>query len=157
MGDVDINKNLDQWQKSIAYVTQDLFLTDDTILNNIAFGKDKNEINIDEVKKIISKIKLENFVKNLKEGLDTIVGEKGLKISGGQRQRIALARSLYQNPKILVLDESTNSLDEKTEEIILNTIKNFKDITVFVVSHHKSSLTICDEIYEIKDKKILKI
>lgn len=157
MGDVDINKNLDQWQKSIAYVTQDLFLTDDTILNNIAFGKDKNEINIDEVKKIISKIKLENFVKNLKEGLDTIVGEKGLKISGGQRQRIALARALYQNPKILVLDESTNSLDEKTEEIILNTIKNFKDITVFVVSHHKSSLTICDEIYEIKDKKILKI
>lgn len=157
MGDADVNKNVKQWQESIAYVAQDLFLTDDSILNNIAFGKDKEDINIDEVKKIISKLELDSFVKDLREGIDTIVGEKGLKISGGQRQRIALGRALYRKPKILVLDEATNSLDQKTEMGILSILKNFQNITIFMVSHQKNSLTICDEIYEIKNKKILKI
>jgi ABC-type multidrug transport system fused ATPase/permease subunit len=154
---VDINTNLEYWQRSIAYVAQDLFLTDDTILNNIAFGRDKRDIDINQVKKIVSQVELKNFINNLNQGFDTIVGEKGLKISGGQRQRIALARALYQNPKILILDEATNSLDEKTEEGILNTLKNFENITIFMVSHQKSSLSICDEIYEIKNNEIIKI
>jgi len=154
---VDINTNLEHWQKSIAYVAQDLFLTDDTILNNIAFGRDKKDIDTDMVEKIVSQVELRSFINNLNEGFDTIVGEKGLKISGGQRQRIALARALYQNPKILILDEATNSLDKKTEEGILTTLKKFKNITIFMVSHQKNSLSICDEIYEIKNKEILKI
>ena len=155
--DVNINNNLEDWQKSIAYVAQDLFLTDDTILKNIAFGKEEKNVNINDVIKIISKMELENFVKNLKDGMGTIVGEKGLKISGGQRQRIALGRALYRNPKILVLDEATNSLDQKTEMDILKTLKNFENITIFMVSHQKTSLHICDEIYEIKNQKILKV
>ena len=155
--DVNINNNLEDWQKSISYVAQDIFLTDDTILKNIAFGKEEEDINIDNVKKIISKMELENYVKNLKNGMGTIVGEKGLKISGGQRQRIALGRALYRNPKILVLDEATNSLDRKTEIDILSILKNFDNVTIFMVSHQKNSLQICDEIYEIKNKKILKV
>ena len=109
------------------------------------------------VKNIVSQVELSSFISNLKEGFDTIVGEKGLKISGGQRQRIALARALYQNPKILILDEATNSLDEETEKGILTTLKKFKNVTIFMVSHQKSSLSICDEIYEIKNKEIIKI
>lgn len=154
---VDINKNIYDWQNKISYVTQDIFLLDDTILNNIAFGKNENEINQDIVNDVLNRSGLRTFIDQLRNGMDTIVGEKGVKISGGQKQRIGLARALYKKPKILVLDEATNSLDKNTEKSILDSLKKLNDITIFLVSHQTAPFYICDEIFEIKDKQLLKI
>ncbi len=154
---IDINENITGWQNNIAYVPQDLFLTDDTILNNVAFGRNEEDIDLDLAEKVITLVGLKEFINQLKDGIYTIVGEKGVKISGGQKQRIGLARALYKKPKLLVLDEATNSLDKKTENSILETLKKLSEVTIFSVSHHKAPLYICDEVFEIKDKKIFKI
>ena len=151
------NNKLENWQQLIGYVPQDLFLLDDSILSNIAFGDDKKNVNINKINNLINQVGLKSFVDSLKDGLNTFVGERGLKISGGQRQRLGLARALYKNPQVLVLDEATNSLDKDTENSILENLKKIKDITIIIVSHHKNPLKICDEIYEIKEKKIIKI
>ena len=106
---------------------------------------------------VLNQSGLKIFVDQLKNGADTIVGEKGVKISGGQKQRIGLARALYKKPKILVLDEATNSLDNSTEKGILDSLKKLNDITIFLVSHQTAPFYICDEIFEIKGKQLLKI
>ncbi len=154
---VDINENIYDWQNKISYVHQDIFLLDDTILNNIAFGKNEDEIDQELVSEVLNQSGLKIFVDQLKNGADTIVGEKGVKISGGQKQRIGLARALYKKPKILVLDEATNSLDNSTEKGILDSLKKLNDITIFLVSHQTAPFYICDEIFEIKGKQLLKI
>tara|TARA_B100002051_G_C16742031_1_gene644905 strand:- start:1387 stop:3120 length:1734 start_codon:yes stop_codon:yes gene_type:complete len=154
---VDINENIYDWQNKISYVPQDIFLLDDTILNNIAFGKNEDEIDQELVSEVLNQSGLKIFVDQLKNGADTIVGEKGVKISGGQKQRIGLARALYKKPKILVLDEATNSLDNSTEKGILDSLKKLNDITIFLVSHQTAPFYICDEIFEIKGKQLLKI
>ena len=155
--DIDINENIYDWQNKISYVPQDIFLLDDTILNNIAFGKNEDEIDQELVSEVLNQSGLRIFVDQLKNGVDTIVGEKGVKISGGQKQRIGLARALYKKPKILVLDEATNSLDNSTEKGILDSLKKLNDITIFLVSHQTAPFYICDEIFEIKGKQLLKI
>ena len=154
---VDINENIFDWQNKIAYVPQDLFLLDDAIVDNIAFGTNKDEIDQDLVKEALDQSGLKIFVDQLRDGMDTIVGEKGVKISGGQKQRIGLARALYKKPKILVLDEATNSLDKNIEKSILDSLVKLDDITIFLVSHQTAPFYICDEIFEIKDKQIFKI
>merc|ERR1711974_484605 len=106
----------------IGYVPQSIYFTDDTLRNNIAFGLKDDQINEEQVSNALKMAQLEKFVASLPDGLDTVIGENGVRISGGQRQRIGIARALYNNPAVLVLDEATSALDNKTEDGIMNAI-----------------------------------
>ena len=156
---INIQKNLKSWQSKIGYVPQNVFLGDLSIKENIAFGEDKNSIDENKIKRAIELAKLDRFISDLKFGLDTKIGEFGSQISGGQKQRIGIARALYNIPQILILDESTNALDEITENEILQDILKLKknNITLFSICHEEKSLSICDNIFEIKNKKINKL
>jgi ABC-type multidrug transport system fused ATPase/permease subunit len=130
-------------------------LTDDTIRRNIAFGVPNELINNDAVEKAIIAAQMSDFVKTLPEGLETFVGEDGVRLSGGQRQRIGLARALYNDPSILVLDEATSALDSNTENDVMEavlTLKNSK--TIIIVAHRLSTLNNCDRIYKLENGKI---
>jgi ABC-type multidrug transport system fused ATPase/permease subunit len=146
------------WRKQIGYVSQNIILVDDAILQNIALGENISEIDLDRINLAIEKSGLRSFITSLKDGLDTVVGERGVQLSGGQRQRIGIARALYQNPKILLLDEATSALDEKTEIKIMSSIEKLKeDITIIIVAHRLSTLKQCDSIYEINNQKLKKV
>ena len=151
-----INSVLKQWQKKIGYVSQNIFLMDDSIKNNIGFGH--KEINNEYLKNALDKSQLNDFVNSLPEGLDTKVGESGTRLSGGQQQRISIARSLYNNPEVIIFDEATNSLDTNTESRIMNTIYDLKkDKTLIIIAHRLSTLTQCDVIYELKSGTLNKV
>jgi ATP-binding cassette, subfamily B, bacterial PglK len=151
---LDIEDSLDQWQKSIGYVSQNIFLLDTTLKENIAFGIPLEKINYDELNRVIEYANLTDFVQNLSNGLDTNIGEKGSKISGGQIQRIAIARELYQKPSVLILDEATTGLDKKTEIQIFKSIEKLKSkITIIIVSHNQDTLKVCDEIFDLNELK----
>ena len=153
---VNIYENLYNWHSKIGYVPQDVYLLDDTIINNIAFGIEESEVDLNKVRECIKKVFLEDFTSKLPEGLNTYLGERGVKISGGQKQRLGIARALYCNPEILILDESTNSLDKETEEnFILDLFKIKKDITIIFITHKFDTLRKnFNKVYEIKDRKI---
>lgn len=149
------NKNINNWRKKIGYVPQEPMLLDDTIMNNIAFGYDEKQIDLNRVNKVIEMVELKNFINSLPNKLNTLTGESGNLISGGQAQRICIARALYSNPELLILDESTNSLDEENENKIILALKNnLKDLTVLIISHRSSTITNCDKIFKFEDKKI---
>ena len=153
--DSSILNNLGSWHRNIGYVPQSIFLLDDTIKNNIAFGIDEENIDINKIITSLELAQLENYNQIFKDGFNTIVGERGASISGGQLQRIGIARALYNDPEILIFDESTSALDNNAEKEIVNTIKNLsKTKTIIIISHNKFPLTICDIVYEIKDGKI---
>tara|TARA_S200000501_G_scaffold323260_1_gene319808 strand:- start:886 stop:1422 length:537 start_codon:yes stop_codon:yes gene_type:complete len=153
---INIKEDIFSWQKKIGYVPQNIFLIDDSIKNNIAFGIEANEIDELKLNNAIEKSQLKSFIDSLEIGYETKVGERGAQISGGQLQRIGIARALYNNPEILILDESTASLDTSTENGIMNSITKLKgDKTILMISHRFSSLKNCDKIYEIKEGKIL--
>ncbi len=140
------------WLSAIGYVPQNPYLYDESILNNICFGIKKDDINLEKVKNAIKKSNLETFIDSLPDGLNTLIGEKGARISGGQLQRISLARALYNNPKILILDEVTNQLDEETEkQIVEDLITLKKDKLVLFVTHKKELLNKFDEKIEFKN------
>jgi len=147
------NKN---WFKIIAYTPQFIFLTDDTIQNNIAFGELQNSIKTNNLKESYEKAELKNFIDSTSKGLNTFIGESGIRLSGGQRQRIGIARALYLNSQILVLDEATSAIDLKTEEKIINNINKLENKTVIIVSHRHSTLSKCNKVFEIKDRKLIK-
>ena len=153
---ININDQIINWRKIIGYVPQDIYLRDDTIINNIGFGLEKEEI---DKEKIISSLKfanLDEFVLNLRDGLDTYIGDRGIRLSGGQKQRVGIARALYNNPKVLIIDEGTSSLDQKTEQLIIDEIYNLnKDRIVIFVSHRLVSLSSCDRLYYLEGGKIL--
>jgi ABC-type bacteriocin/lantibiotic exporter with double-glycine peptidase domain len=150
--------NNPNWRKQIGYVSQNVVLIDDSILQNIALGKDLNKINFENINDVIVKAGLKEFIGTLNEGFNTIVGERGVQLSGGQRQRIGIARALFQNPKILLLDEATSSLDNETEKKIMNSITLLKgQLTIILVAHRLSTLNNCNSIYEIKDHKLKKV
>ncbi len=150
--------NNPNWRKQIGYVSQNVVLIDDTILQNIALGKDLNKINFENINDVIEKAGLKEFIGTLKEGFNTIVGERGVQLSGGQRQRIGIARALFQNPKILLLDEATSSLDNETEKKIMNSITLLKgQLTIILVAHRLSTLNNCNSIYEIQNHKLKKV
>ncbi|WP_075522620.1 ATP-binding cassette domain-containing protein [Candidatus Pelagibacter communis] len=144
-----------KWMSGIGYVPQDVYLLDDTILNNIIFGHEEESIDKHFLNKCIQFSELSSFVKSLPKKLNTNIGHGGKKISGGQLQRIGIARALYQNPKILIFDEATNALDITTEVKIIKNLKKFsKDLTVILISHRFSVLKKCDEILLIENGKI---
>ena len=151
LGGVDINQNLSSWQNSISYVPQSINLLDDTIARNIAFGT--NDIDYDLLKECINSVELNDFISSSALGLETIVGEKGIKISGGQAQRIAIARALYRKPSVIVLDEATNALDNKTEELIFKTISNLKKkMTIIIITHNINNIKFADNIISLDNK-----
>ena len=154
---ISISENIKSWQSQIGYVPQNIYLADDTIKKNIAFALPEEKIDNNLVKKAVMNAKLDDLINSLNNGLDTNVGEFGDKISGGQRQRIAIARALYTDPKVLILDECTNSLDVKTEKQILNEVNSFKGKkTIIMITHRLLTLENCDHIYKI-DKEGLKL
>ena len=149
-------KSAVKWTLNFAHVPQNVFLTDSTIAENIAFGQSLNEINMENIKKAAKIAHIYDFIKESKKGFYTIVGERGENLSGGEKQRIAIARAIYQNKNILVLDEATSALDENTENNIINSInENFRDITIVMVTHRISSLKHCDRILEVKQNNII--
>lgn len=154
MDDTDVYKNLEEWSRIIGYVPQSIFLSDDTIRRNVAFGYSDDVINDEDVWNALEEAQLGNFVRSLPQGLDTQVGERGVKFSGGQRQRVAIARALYKNPDIIVLDEATSALDNETEKAVMEAIDALQGRkTLIIVAHRLSTIKNCDKIYEIIDGK----
>ena len=153
---INIQENLRGWQNQIGYVPQDIFLTDDTLRKNIAFAIPEDEISNQLVHEAVKGANLENFVTSLPDGLETMVGERGVRLSGGQRQRIGIARALYNKPNVLVLDEATSSLDMDTEKEIMEGIfKLKKNKTVLIVAHRLSTVSVCDELVKLDKGKII--
>ena len=151
----DIQDNLASWQKHLGYIPQFIFLADDTIKNNIAFGIDEADINEDQINVAIALAQLESFITELPQGLDTVVGERGVRLSGGQRQRIGIARALYHDPQVLIMDEATSSLDTHTERGVIKSIEKLKgDRTILVIAHRLSTVKNCDNLYYVKNGKI---
>ena len=147
---LDINKNKRTWQKEIGYIPQVIYLSDDSIRNNIAFGIPEDEIKEEAVIEALRKAQLLEFVENLPEGLDTFVGDRGVRLSGGQRQRIGIARALYHDPEVLVLDEATSALDSETEAAVMQSIDELKGKkTMIIIAHRLSTIENCDVIYEV--------
>lgn len=148
--ELDINKHKMAWQKEIGYIPQVIYLSDDTIRNNIAFGIPADEIKEEAVIEALRKAQLLEFVENLPEGLDTFVGDRGVRLSGGQRQRIGIARALYHDPEVLVLDEATSALDSETEAAVMQSIEELKgNKTMLIIAHRLSTIENCDVIYEV--------
>ncbi len=150
----DIYRHLQGWYKKIGYIPQSIYLMDDTIRKNVAFGVAEEDIDDDKVKEALKEAQLLDFIEGIPEGLDTFIGERGIKLSGGQRQRIGIARALYNDPEILVLDEATSSLDNETEKAIMEAIEVLQGSkTLLIIAHRLSTIQNCDFIYEIKDGK----
>lgn len=151
----DVQQNLRNWQNQIGYVPQSIYLTDDTLRRNVAFGLGDENIDENSVRNAIRLAQLEEFVFSLPENLDTVVGERGVRLSGGQRQRIGIARALYHNPSILVLDEATSSLDTPTEHGVMQAVQALQGSkTVIIVAHRLSTVEYCDRLYRIETSRI---
>lgn len=152
----DIHITLRGWQDQIGYVPQSIYLTDDTLRRNVAFGLPKGEIDDGAVQAAIRSAQLEDFVSTLPAGLETLVGERGIRLSGGQRQRIGIARALYHNPSVLVLDEATSSLDTETEHGVMQAVQALQgEKTVIIVAHRLSTVEYCDRLYRLEDSRIV--
>ena len=153
---IDIHDDIVSYQKKIGYVAQNIYLSDDTLLKNIAFGIDDESIDINSIESAIKSAQLSKFASSLPDNIDTVVGERGARISGGQRQRVGIARAIYHNPEILILDEATSSLDELTEKEIMKSIYEFKgQKTIIIVTHRLSTISECDIVYTLSDGKII--
>lgn len=153
--DIDVFKNLTMWHHQIGYIPQVIYLSDDTIRNNIAFGIHEDQIDEEAVKTALRKAQLAEFVDTLPDGLDTIVGDRGVRLSGGQRQRIGIARALYHDPEILVLDEATSALDNETETAVMEAIESLQGSkTMIIIAHRLTTIQNADIIYEVGDGKV---
>lgn len=151
---IDISEYMGQWHKMIGYVPQSIYLIDDTVRNNVAFGVEEKEIDDEKVWNALQQAQLKEFVEELPEGLDTSLGDRGIRFSGGQRQRMAIARALYHNPDILVLDEATSALDTETESAVMEAIDMLHNKkTLIIVAHRLSTIQNCDLLYEIVNGK----
>ncbi len=152
---LDVRKNVSLWQREIGYIPQTIYLSDDTIKNNIAFGIPEEEIDEEAVREAVRKAQLFDFVDNLPDGLDTMVGDRGVRLSGGQRQRIGIARALYHDPEILILDEATSALDNETESAVMEAIDSLKGLkTMIIIAHRLTTIRNVDVIYEVADGKV---
>lgn len=138
------------WYKHVGYIPQNIYLSDDTIRKNVAFGD--NYPDEKKIWKALEEAQLKEFIESLPEGLDSRIGENGVRISGGQRQRIGIARALYNDPEILILDEATSALDGETEKAVMEAIDYLKGKkTLIIIAHRLSTIENCDMIYEVRD------
>lgn len=153
---MNIEKNISVWQREIGYIPQTIYLSDDTIRNNIAFGVAEEDIDEEAVWEAVNKAQLAEFIEGLPEGLDTFVGDRGVRLSGGQRQRIGIARALYHDPEILVLDEATSALDNETETAVMEAIDHLKGVkTMIIIAHRLTTIRNVDKVYEVQNHKVL--
>ncbi len=153
----NINDVKNSWQSKIGYIPQDIYILDDSIKNNIIFNNEDNTNINKDLKNVIDISQLNKLIDSLSDGLDTKVGDRGINISGGQRQRIAIARALYHKPDVLVFDEATNSLDEITENNLMDSIYAIKGKTIIIISHNIKTLNRCEKIFKIESKSIKEI
>ena len=146
------DSNIKDWRKKIGYIPQNIYLFDGTVAQNVAFD---GEIDVKRVKDVLNKSDILSFLEKNSDGIDTKVGENGLKLSGGQRQRIAIARALYNSPDILILDEATSALDNETEAKIMDEIyKVSQDKTLIIIAHRLSTITRCEKVYRLASGKV---
>lgn len=154
---VNIFDNYPAWLAQIGYIPQSIYLIDESIRNNIAFGIAEKEIDDDCIWQALEEAQLKEFIKGLPEGLDTTIGDRGIRISGGQRQRLGIARALYHNPEILVFDEATSALDNETEAAVMEAINSFHGRkTMVIIAHRLNTIEKCDIIYKVDAGKIVK-
>ncbi len=147
----DISENVRGWRKKIGYIPQFIYLTDETIRRNVAFGVDEDRIDDAQVWKVLEDAQLKEFVEGLPKGLDTVVGERGARISGGQRQRIGIARALYHDPEVLVFDEATSALDTETEKEVMKAVDKLSgEKTILMIAHRLSTIDNCDVVYRVE-------
>lgn len=147
---IDIKRCMASWHENVGYIPQAIYLMDDTIRANISFGIPEPEIDADAIENALREAQLDTFVQSLPDGLDTMIGDRGVKLSGGQRQRIGIARALYRNPSVLILDEATSALDNETEKEVMEAIDGLHGTrTLIVIAHRLSTIKGCDKIYEV--------
>jgi ABC-type multidrug transport system fused ATPase/permease subunit len=153
---LDIQNNLRSWQDHIGYVPQTIYLVDDTLARNVAFGLPDDLVDHDAVARSIKAAQLDEFVATLPDGINTIVGERGVRLSGGQRQRIGIARALYNDPEILVLDEATSSLDTETEQGVMDAVKELLGTkTIVIIAHRTTTVSYCTKVYKMDKAQIV--
>lgn len=151
-GALDIHEDYAEWQRHVGYIPQNIYLVDDTIRNNVALGIEEDRIDDAAVWHALESAQLADFVRGLKDGLDTIIGERGVRISGGQRQRVGIARALYGDPEILFFDEATSSLDNETEAAVMESVNSLgKSKTMIIVAHRLTTIAGCDRVYKVID------
>lgn len=151
-----VMKQYQNWLSHIGYIPQSIYMLDDTIRNNIAFGVMEDEIDDTRIWEVLSEAQLKEFVESLPEGLDTQIGERGVRISGGQRQRIGIARALYHNPELLIFDEATSALDNDTETAIMEAIEKLHGRkTMVIIAHRLRTIENCDRIYRVENGKMI--
>lgn len=152
---VNIFDNYPAWLSRIGYIPQSIYLVDESIRNNIAFGIADEEIDDERIWKVLEEAQLKEFIETLPEGLDTAIGDRGVRISGGQRQRLGIARALYHNPSVLVFDEATSALDNETEAAVMDAINSFHGKkTMVIIAHRLNTIEKCDLIYKVDEGKI---
>ena len=153
---VDIFKNYESWLAQIGYIPQSIYLIDESIRENIAFGIDEDKIDEKRIWEVLEEAQLKEFIEELPEGLDTTIGDRGIRLSGGQRQRIGIARALYHNPEILVFDEATSALDNETEAAVMEAVNSFHGKkTMVIIAHRLNTIEKCDIIYKVENEKIV--
>lgn len=149
---VEVREHYESWLKNIGYIPQTIFMIDSSIRKNVAFGYPDEEIDDDKVWRALKEAQLDEFVKGLPDGLDTSIGERGIRISGGQRQRIGIARALFEDPEVLVLDEATSALDNETEAAIMESINRLHGKkTLIIIAHRLQTIEKCDMVYRVEN------
>ena len=144
------------WQQTIAHVPQNIYLSDATLAENIAFGVPADTIDLDRVQQVARQAQIADFIESSREGYQAFVGERGIRLSGGQRQRIGIARALYKQASVLVLDEATSALDNVTEQLLMDAIEGLnRDFTVLLIAHRLTTVQRCDIVVELKHGRVL--
>lgn len=157
VGGRDISQSMETWLEQVSYIPQSIFMLDGTVRENVAFGELENNIDDDNVWKALEEAAIDKDVRKLPDGLDTQLGERGIRLSGGQRQRIGIARALYTNPSVLVFDEATSALDNETEAAIMESMHNLHGTkTMIIIAHRLSTIEACDHIFRVDAGKIVK-
>ncbi len=154
---VNIEEDRRGWLSQVGYIPQNIFLLDDTIRQNVAFGVEVSSIDDEGVWYALKEAALEKFVRNLPDGLDTTLGERGVRLSGGQRQRIGIARALYEKPSVLIFDEATSALDGETEMVIMESLKRLqRSKTMIIIAHRLTTIESCDMVYRVENGMVVK-
>lgn len=153
---MDIRRDLRGWRKKVGYIPQSVYLLDNTVRNNIAFGLDEKSIDEERVLDVINIARLNDLIRRSSGGLDSMIGERGVRLSGGERQRVGIARALYHNPEVLIMDEATSSLDNRTEKYVIEAIEGMrKNRTIIVIAHRLITIQNCDILHMLKNGRVI--